>query len=281
MTYRIIVDSTCDLPEELLEAYNMRMLPLSIHFGDDVYRDRVDIQPQAFYKLLEESNELPKTSQITPMAFIDAFKEEREAGNEVICITLASNASGTYQSAVLAKEELEDEGIHLIDSSMLSMGTGILALFVAKGLEAGKTLEEVLDSVDQLKEKIETVFSVDTLTYLKKGGRIKASTAAIGEILNIKPILRVADGITETIGKVRGSKQVMDYLVKYVKETWDPEDNAFIAVGHGCVHKKVDKLVKKLRDELNYEGEIIVTEVGATIGAHAGPGVFGIYFIKK
>lgn len=280
MAYKIIVDSTCDLPDSLLTEYDIKMLPLSIHFKDQTYRDRVDIDAKTFYELLAESDELPKTSQITPRAFIEAFEEELAKGNEVVCVTIASAASGTYQSAVLAKEQLESDQIHIIDSEMLCMGTGLLALYLADAFRSGKKLHECTEKVDFIKGHMEQLFTVDTLKYLKKGGRIKPTTATIGEILNIHPLLNVDKGITQTIGKVRGNKQVYHAMLDHMDKDWDEQLNPYIAIGHGCDLSKAEKLSQKIRDKFNYKGKIIYTEIGSTIGAHAGPGVLSVFYVK-
>lgn len=281
MAYTIIVDSSCDLPKEVLEKYNMVMLPLGINFEDEVYADKVDITPAEFYDKLKAADELPKTSQVTPDAFMNAFKKELDRGHEVVCITIGSQASGTYQSATIAKNELESDRIHLLDSEGLCMGTGTLVILVAKKLEEGKTIEEAIQFGENIRSKIEHLFSVDTLVYLKKGGRIKATSAVIGEILNIKPILTVDKAITQTIGKVRGRNKVIDFFMNHMKENIDLDATEFMSIAHACSEKAAKKLESKIRETFDFDGEIIFTEVGATIGTHSGPGTISVFYIKK
>ncbi|NMA83487.1 MAG: DegV family protein [Epulopiscium sp.] len=281
MGVRLIIDSTADLPKDIIEKYNIRMLPLTVHFQDEQYKDKEDISSEEFFEKLAESEELPTTSQIPPETFIHAFREEIEKGNQIIGIFLSSAASGTFQSANIAKEEFPDEDIILIDSMMLCMGMGLLVVTVAKMLEEGKNIKEVLERIEKLKGKIEHLFCVDTLKYLRKGGRIKASTAILGEVLNIKPILNVEDGLTQTIGKVRGSKKIIPYYIEHINNTMDRENTEVMSVCHSVQPELAKEMIKKIREEVNFQGEIIESELGPIIGTHAGPGVLAVFYIKK
>lgn len=197
MSIRLIVDSSSDLPKDIISKYNIKVTPLTVHFEDEEYLDKVDITPDEFYTKLETTGIIPKTSQVTPETFKEAFSDELEKGNKVICITIGSNASGTCQSAFIAKEELNNDDIIVIDSNMLCMGTGYLTIVVANMIVDGRSIDEIIKVAEELKDnKIEQLFCVDTLEYLKKGGRIKSSQAVVAEILNIKPILNVENAIT-------------------------------------------------------------------------------------
>lgn len=281
MGIRLITDSTADLPASMVEQYNIRVLPLTVRFGDQQYKDKEELGSQGFYEKLSQAEELPTTSQIPPETFIQAFQEEIHKGNQIIGIFISSQASGTFQSANIAKAEFPDANIILIDSMMLCMGMGLLVITVARMLQEGKTIEEILAKVEQLKGKIEHLFCVDTLKYLRKGGRIKASTAILGEVLNIKPILNVEDGITQTIGKVRGSKKIIPYYVNHIKQTIDIENTKFMSVCHAVQPELAEKMIQKIREEINFQGEIIESEVGAVIGTHSGPGVLAVFYVKK
>ncbi len=281
MGIRLITDSTADLPASMVEQYNIRVLPLTVRFGDQQYKDKEELGSQEFYEKLSQAEELPTTSQIPPETFIQAFQEEIDKGNQIIGIFISSQASGTFQSANIAKAEFPDANIILIDSMMLCMGMGLLVITVARMLQEGKTIEEILAKVEQLKGKIEHLFCVDTLKYLRKGGRIKASTAILGEVLNIKPILNVEDGITQTIGKVRGSKKIIPYYVNHIKQTIDIENTKFMSVCHAVQPELAEKMIQKIREEINFQGEIIESEVGAVIGTHSGPGVLAVFYVKK
>lgn len=284
MRYKILVDSSSDIPQSLIEKHNIRVIPIAIHFGEKEYLDGIDMSSDEFYEKLTTEEEIPKTSQITPDRFAKIFEEELKENEHIIYIGISSKASGTYQSANIALDMLEDglaDRVSLVDSKMLSMGIGMLAIIMAGQLEAGKALGDVLKDGEELKYKIEQLFSVNTLKYLKKGGRIKASSAAIGEVLNIKPILNVDEGITQTIGKVRGKKKVLSYMLDHMEATMDLDHTPFITVAHALVPKEASKLEEKIRERFNYQGDIIVADVGPIIGTHAGPGVIACMYVKK
>lgn len=279
MNYKLIADSTCDLPKDILEKYNITIIPLSVRFGDEEF---YNLTPNEFYKKLEKSEELPATSQIPPETFISAFKKELDLGNKIICVTIGSNASGTFQSACIAKDSLETDDIILIDSNSLCLGTGMIVLKVARMLENGNSIEEILEMANFHKNnKIEHLFCVDTLKYLKKGGRIKASKAIIAEVLNIKPVLMVEDALTVPYGKVRGRNKIISHFVEHIKGNIDYQNTDIILVGHSQDREFADKMADAIRNDIGYQGEIIIGEIGAIIGVHAGPGVLSVFYIKK
>jgi DegV family protein with EDD domain len=281
MSIKIIVDSSSDLPKELIDRYNFKIIPLSVHFGSEEYLDSIDITPENFYKKLSEAVEMPTTSQIPPERFIEYFKRELAAGNEIICITLGANASGTCQSAHIAKDELESEAITIIDSNSLCMGIAYIAVEVAMMVEASVPIPEILEVIKPLTNNgVEHLFCVDTLEYLKKGGRIKASKAVVAEILNIKPILNVENAITQSIHKVRGRKKIIPYYIDKVKREIDMNSNQ-IMVAHSQDKEFANKLVEALRVELPWEKDIFISEIGATIGTHTGPGVLACFYKKS
>lgn len=279
MNYKLIIDSTTDLPQDIIRQYNMRIIPLSVVFGEDEF---FNLTPDEFYKKLESSETLPITSQVTPDRFMTAFKEEVSKGNKVICITIGSNSSGTYQSACIAKDEIDSDDIIVIDSNMLSLGTGFLVLKVARMLEKDENIEDIMKVVEfYTGNNIEHLFCVDTLKYLKKGGRIKGSKAAIAEVLNIKPVLNVDNGVAQPLGKVRGRKKVIPYFVKHMQKTMDNEKSEYLLVGHSQDFEFAKSMEQAIREEIGYKKEIIISDIGAIIGTHAGPGVLAVFYIKK
>jgi DegV family protein with EDD domain len=279
MKYKLIIDNTSDLPQEVIERYDMTVVPLTVIFGDEEFSD---LTPVEFYDKLEASPTLPLTSQVTPARFKDAFQKELDNGNKIICITIGSNGSGTYQSACIAKQELETEDITVIDSNGLCLGTGVVVLKVARMLEENKSIEEILEVVKYYtNNKIEHLFCVDTLKYLRKGGRIRASKAIIAEALNLKPILNVEDGLTKPLDKVRGKKKIISYFTNHVKKTIDMERADFILIGHSLDPEMADKMVTALREEIGFTKDIIIGEIGPIIGTHTGKGVLSVYYIKK
>lgn len=279
MGYKLMTDSSADLPKDIIQRYDIDIVPLSVHFGDEEY---TDLTSQEFYHKLSISEELPSTSQVPPGRFIDAFSKELDKGNTVICVTIGSKASGTFQSAVVAKEELNTENIILIDSNSLSLGTGYIVITIAKMLENNVPIDTIVEKAMELSSnKIEHIFCVDTLKYLKKGGRIKGAQAFIAEALNIKPILRVEDATAIPFSKVRGKKKVLHFFVKHIKETIDLENNDFITLGHAMDLETAKKLADAIREETGFEKDIILSDIGAIIGTHSGPGAVGVFYVKK
>lgn len=279
MAYQLFTDSTADLPLNIIEKYNIKIVPLSVRFDDEEF---LNLTPKEFYDKLEASTTLPITSQVPPERFIDAFRSVLDKGDKIICVTIGSNASGTYQSACIAKETINSEDIILIDSNSLCLGTGLIVVKIAKMLEEGQSIDAIMETAKfYTNNKIEHLFCVDTMKYLKKGGRVKASKAAIAEVLNIKPVLIVEDAITVPFGKVRGRNKVISYYVDHINNNIDREKTEFIMVGHSQDRAFADKMVEALRTEVDFQKEIIVSEIGAVVGTHAGPGVLSVFYIKK
>ncbi len=279
MAYKIYTDSSADLSNEIINRYNISVIPLSVIFEDKEY---LDLTPAEFYKKLGESENLPTTSQVPPERFIEAFSKEIKKGNKIIFISIGSNASGTFQSAVIAKETLGNDDIYLIDSNSLCLGTGMIAIRAAEMLENNNTIEEIIEMAKYYSDNnIEHLFCVDTLKYLKKGGRIKASKAMIAEVLNIKPVLTVEDAITVLQDKVRGRNKIISYFILHMKNTIDLEKTNRILVGHAMDIAFAQKLEKAIYEELNFQGEILISEIGPIIGTHSGPGILAVFYIKK
>lgn len=279
---RLVVDSSSDLPIEIIEKYNVVVVPLYVIIDGHEYKDGIDITPKEFYQKLAESDQIPTTSQVTPDRFESAFKSLREEGEDVLCITIGSNASGTCQSAFIAKDQLEDERVWVLDSNSLCMGTGYLAIMALKLSEEGYSVPEIMEELSPLTEnRIGHLFCVDTLEYLKKGGRIRASKAKLAEILNIKPILSVEDAITQQFGKVRGRKKIIPFYLDYLEETMDFDKSPFLSVAHSEDLAFAQTFVEAFKERFNYDKPIYISDIGATIGTHAGPGVLAVFYIKK
>ncbi len=279
MKTRIIVDSTADLLPEFKER--VCTVPLTVKFGDEEFIDGVTIDHKTFYEKLIESDTLPTTSQATPDAFIKEFDKVKEAGEAAVVITLASQFSGTYQSATIAAEEYEN--IYVIDSGSAAMGSGILIELALRMLDEGKSAEEIAKAIEEEKKKIIIVALVDTLEYLKKGGRISKTVAFAGGMLNIKPVLSVTNGVIETLGKARGSKMGNNLLVQEIEKAGGIDFSKPVLLGYSGIS---DALLKKYIKDSSYiwEGnlnEVRYTTVGSVIGTHLGPGAVVVAFFKN
>ena len=279
MNTRIIVDSTADLMPEF--KCRVHTVPLTVNFGDEEYIDGVTIDHKTFYEKLIESDVLPTTSQATPDAFIKEFEKAKEAGEAAVVITLASKFSGTYQSAAIAADDYEN--IYVVDSGSATMGSGILVELAFKLLDEGKNAEEIAAILEEQKKKIIIVALVDTLEYLKKGGRISKAVAFAGGVLNIKPVLSVTDGEINMLGKARGSKMGNNLLVQEIDKAGGIVFNKPVLLGYSGIS---DALLKKYIEDSRHiwEGnlqEVRYTTVGSVIGTHAGPGAVVVAFFKN
>lgn len=277
MKVKLIADSLCDIPKDIKEKYNIEIIPLTIIFDNKEYKDGVDLTNDEFYKKLKESKILPKTSQITPVEFNEVFKRYLNDYDKIIYISGSSNVTGTYKSALISKEMLKTDKIEVFDSKQLSFGYGFILFEIAKIIE-DKNIEDIRKKIAQLVDKVECIFSVETLEYLKKGGRLSSTKAAIGTILNIKPILKIEDGKVKQIDQARGSKKSIDKLIDIMLADKPQIDN--IALFSGDAKQKELLLEEKLLLKINPKN-IIKGTVGATIGTHSGPGIVALMYIKE
>lgn len=279
MSVKIIVDSTVDLTEDVLSK--VRMVPLTVNFGGTEYTDRVDINYKFFYEKLVESDVLPTTSQATPDAFLREFEKIGREDDGAVVITLSSKFSGTYQSAVIAAEEFEN--IYVVDSGSATVGSGILAELALSLARSGLSAEEIAGELERAKEKIIVVALVDTLEYLKKGGRISKTAAIAGTVLNIKPVLSLIDGSINMLGKARGSKQGNNLLVQEIEKAGGVDFSKPVLLGYTGLSNAL--LLKYIEDSRglweNGLKEIRYTPVGSVVGTHVGPGAVAVAFFKN
>lgn len=279
MKTRIIVDSTADLMPDFKSR--VTVVPLTVKFGEEEFIDGVTIDHKTFYEKLIESDELPTTSQATPDAFMKEFDNVKEAGESAVVITLSSKFSGTYQSAMIAAEDYEN--IFVVDSGSAAMGGGILVELAVRLLDEGKNAEEIAKALEEAKKKIIIIALVDTLEYLKKGGRISKAVAFAGGMLNLKPVLSVVDGEISTLGKARGSKMGNNLLVQEIEKAGGIDFSKPVLLGYSGIS---DALLKKYIEDSRYIwennlDEVRYTTVGSVIGTHLGPGAIVVAFFKN
>lgn len=279
MKTRIIVDSTMDHLPEIKERLNI--VPLTVRFGDKEYVDGVTIDHKTFYEKLIESDVLPTTSQATPFAFVKEFEKVKEAGESAVVITISSKLSGTYQSAVIASKDYDN--IFVIDSGTGAIGSGILAELALKYADAGLSSNEIAKNLERDKEKIIIVALVDTLEYLKKGGRIPKAVAFAGAVLNIKPVLSVINGEISLLGKARGSKMGNNLLIQEIEKAGGVDFTRPVLLGYSGISDAL--LLKYIEDSKHiWEGQlerVRYTPLGSVIGTHVGPGAVAVAFFKK
>ena len=279
MRVRIIIDSTTDLAPEL--RGQVEVVPLTVSFGTEEYIDGVTITHEEFYSKLIESDVLPTTSQATPAAFAEVFEEGAAAGDSAVVITVASQLSGTCQSARIAAEDYDN--IYVVDSGSVTLGAGILAEYALHCARSGMTAAEIAGLLEKKKEDIRLIAMLDTLEYLKKGGRISAAVAFAGGLLNIKPVVNVKDGVINMLGKARGSKQGNNLLVQEIEKTGGIDFDMPILLGYSGLS---DALLKKyITDSAplweNGIDTLRYTSIGSVVGTHAGPGAIAAAFFHK
>lgn len=275
----IIVDSTADITEDVKER--LTVVPLTLCFGDEEYIDGVTIQKKEFYHKLIESDVLPKTSQAVPADFSDIFEKIAAAGESAVVITLSSKLSGTWQSAMIAAREHE-ESIYVVDSRNVAIGTAILAKLALRLVDEGMGAKEIAERLETEREKICLIAMLDTLEYLKKGGRISAAAAFAGGVLAIKPVVCIRDGEIVILGKARGSKQGNNLLVSEIRKTGGIDFTKPILLGYTGLD---DTLLQKYIEDskaLWEEGisSLETTMIGSVIGTHAGPGAVAVAFFS-
>lgn len=280
MNVRIITDSTADVTPQV--KCRLKTVPLTVHFGDEEYVDGVTITHKEFYEKLVESDTLPTTSQATPAAFSSAFEEVANAGETAVVLTLASELSGTYQSAMIAAADYPDQ-IYVVDTRTVAIGTGILAELALQMADNGLSAKEIAEAIARERENICLVALLDTLEYLVKGGRLSKAAAFAGGLLSLKPVLSIKDGKIITLGKARGSKQGNNLLVKEIENAGGIDFHKPILLGYTGLS---DALLQKYVSDshaLWEDGidELRTTIIGSAIGTHAGPGAIAVAFFRK
>lgn len=279
MKTRIIVDSTADLLPELKQR--VYTVPLTVHFGEEEYIDGVTIDHKAFYEKLVETDVMPSTSQATPAGFAAEYEKAAMAGESAVVITISGKLSGTYQSAVIAAEEYEN--VHVVDSGSAAIGSAILTELALDLVDQGLSGREIAARLEEEKENVVIVALVDTLEYLKRGGRISKTVAVAGTLLNIKPVLSVVMGEIQVLGKARGSKMGNNLLVQEIEKAGGVDFARPVLLGYTGLS---DALLRKYIDDSRHIWEkgletVRYTTVGSVIGTHIGPGAVAVAFFKN
>lgn len=277
MAIRIVTDSTADIPKYLVEKHNIIVLPLTVRFGDEEYRDGVDISEQEFYDKLSKSTSLPTTSQVAPSMFIDTYNSELKNGNSIISIHISSDFSGTYQSAVLARQSVDSHNVALIDSRSATLSLGMIVIKAAELVDKGLGLEEIVKEIEEYKKKVRIIIAVDTLKYLKMGGRLSGTQALIGDMLNIKPLLTIENGKVVLLEKARGQKKVISRIIEIIEERGRITENSRVGIVHAMCPDTASELEGLIKEKFK-DVEFYKNSVGSVIATHVGPGAFGVVF---
>jgi len=273
---KIVTDSTAYLPEAFIRRHDIRVVPLYVHFGTEAFKEGVELSHSDFYARLKTAPEMPTTSQPSAGEFHEVFKELSDAGHDIVTLTISSKLSGTWDSAMAAKQMLPEANIHVVDSLSAAMSLLALVDAAAEAAASGATAQEVAALVEDIKKKVHLVFLVDTLEYLAKGGRIGNAKALLGTILKVKPILCLKDGAIEPLEQVRSRAKAQARFLALIGElVGDEGAQAKLVVGHALAPAEAQELGEQLTRQLGCS-EPIYTEIGPVIGTHTGPGVLGV-----
>ena len=276
----VVTDSTTYLPSDLVKKYNISIAPQVLIWGEQTYKDGVEIQSQEFFTRLKTSKVMPTTSQVAVVSFQEIFQDLVNKDFEVLAILVSSKLSGTIQSASQAKELIGSAGekVHIVDSQSVAMALGFQALAVARAIESGASLKDAIALAERSHENTGVFFAVDTLEFLHRGGRIGGAQRFLGTMLNMKPILAIQDGRVEGIERIRTKSKAIDRVLEMVVEKAKGKSPIRLATLHANAVDEAKALLTRAEQELN-PVESILTEVSPTVGTHAGPGTVGLAFM--
>lgn len=285
---KLIADSTCDLPQDLIDQYNISIIPLNIIIKGKIYRDRIDIQADEFFEMLPDLEELPSTSMPSPESYLNEINQVIQDGyKEILCIIMSSGTSGAYQSAALAKDIFYENNpntdikIHVVDSLCMSHGSGWLILKTARLLEEGYSFEELVEFNETYKIRVKHLLSVDDLNNLIKSGRLTNASALIGKLLKVKPIMSMKKSKGAIVTKIRGRKKMLQFYVDEFIKRVDKTITDFIIIGYTSYDSIAKVLKEKIIDEANFTGEIFIMQMGVAVGTHVGLGGLSMFFVEK
>ena len=279
MEIKIVTDSTSDLDKDTAKNLSVEIVPLNVHFGDEVYKDGIEINSDDFFDKLINGTVFPKTSQPSVGEFIDVYEKLGNDGSDIISIHISDQLSGTINSARQAAKHLEGKiKVHIIDSKQISISLGLITISAATAVKEGKTLNEVLDLTESLIARSHVFTALDTLKYLEKGGRIGKAKSLVGKILNFKPIIGSADGIIDAFGRGRSNTACMIKLEELVKSTGEIES---IGIVYSTDKSLADKFSEQITQNLKLEKPPKSYQIGPVIGVYGGPNVIGVGIISK
>lgn len=285
---KLMADSTCDLSKDIVEKYDIGIAPLRINIGEKTYKDKIDISADDFFKILPDLKGLPTTSMPSPEDYLDIiYKSIEEGYTEFLCICMSSGTSGSYQSAVLAKDYFyesnpgSDIKIHVVDSLSMSHGSGWLILKSARLLEEGYTFEELIEFNENHRTRVKHFLCVDDLNNLIKSGRLTNASAFIGKLLKVKPIMSMKKGKGAIVAKARGTSRALKYYVHEFKSRYQEDLSDFIIIGYSSNIAIANRLKKLIKEETDFKGDIYIMQMGVAVGTHVGLGGISMFFLEK
>ncbi|SFL70874.1 DegV family protein [Halanaerobium salsuginis] len=280
MSIGIVTDSTCDLDTELISKYQIEVVPLSVHFGEEIYQDGIDINADSFFSLLKNSTKLPHTSRPAPNLFIQKYKNLLKKHEQIISIHVAKALSGTFESAKLAAAEFPVGKITVVDSATISLGLGMLVNLAAELSFQNKSAPEIVALLKKARQNLFLYFTVKDLTYMEKGGRIGKASSFLGSIFKINPVISInsENGKVEPVAKARGERRAMDKIIKLVLNKIENEQNIWLGFAHGRRENDLNKTKNKLLSKIkqNKEIKLFNSRISPTLGCHVGPTVYAV-----
>ncbi|MCD6553509.1 MAG: DegV family protein [Anaerolineae bacterium] len=285
----VVTDSSAYLPDKMVKQYGLHVVPLYVHFGEQTFRDRVDLTSAAFYEKLRDADSLPTTSQPSVGDFVELYRRLSQEAEGIVSVHISSDISGTVDSALTARQTLIAEAttagekppaIHVIDSRCTSMGLGLLTTAAARAAAEGQSAEEVARMVEGLIPRVMVVFVVDTLEYLHKGGRIGGAAALVGSVLQVKPVLYFNEGRIDVLEKVRTTRKAKRRLLEIIEERMGTGTTVHAAITHADAPDEAEKLRQQVTERFNCV-EMFVCELSPAIATHVGPGTVGLAFYPE
>ena len=273
---KVIADSTCNLSQETLDQYDIRIAPIPIQFGEETFEEGVDIDRDLFYKKIEETGIMPTSSQPTPAWFGRYYKELHQQGHSILVITVTEKHSGTYNSATMAKSLAPEADVHVFDSKSISLGTGWMVLEAVRAIKAGVTKSDVVSRIEGIRERARFFITPATLKYLQMSGRVGMLQGALASLLNVKPIIHLKDGLLEVGENVRTRGKAIDQLIVRLEEAVGRTARINLAVIHARTREEGLSLLERAKDVFNVQ-ETLFGDLVASLAVHGGPGIIGLF----
>ncbi|MGB2896617.1 MAG: DegV family protein [Anaerolineales bacterium] len=273
---KVIADSTCNLSQETLDEFDIRIAPIPIQFGDETFEEGVDIDRDLFYKKIEETGVIPTSSQPTPAWFGRYYRELHQQGHSILVITVTGKHSGTYNSAMMAKSLAPEADVHVFDSKSISLGTGWMVLEAVRAIKAGVAQSDVLKRIEVIRERAKLFITPATLKYLQMSGRVGTLQGALASLLSVKPIIHVKDGLLEVKENVRTRGKALDQLIVRLEEAVGRTAPINLAVIHARARDEGLALLERAKDVFNVQ-ETLFGDLVASLASHGGPGIIGLF----
>lgn len=286
MKIGILTDSTADLNQRLRQKHDIHTIPLSVHFGNEVYTDGEDINPDLFFNKVKKAVKLPSTSRPPVSTFLEKYREMAQKYDQIISLHVSDNLSGTLDAARMAARELKQIDIHPLDSSSISLGLGFMVLMAAELIKEGKDIKEIKEKIKKAKDNLLLYFTVNDLSFMEKGGRIGKARSLLGSILNINPIISISTqtGQVDPLDKTRGQKRTMKKMLSLAREKLKGTESAWIGFAHGDrpedMNKFREKLIEMVQNKLNIEIRTFKTRISPSLGCHVGPSVYAGFILN-